>query len=105
MKRGSPWDNNGCKGSNREPCDECLQGTQSTQGVSMAIAAHRWLMTAPKAPMIREAFDPFPPGAGEVVVEVAGCGVCHTALGYFYDGVRTNHALPLVRGPVITGRV
>ena len=71
----------------------------------MAIAAHRWLMTAPKAPMIREAFDPFPPGAGDVVVEVAGCGVCHTDLGYFYDGVRTNHALPLVLGHEISGRV
>ena len=25
--------------------------------------------------------------AGEVIVEIAGCGVCHTDLGYFYDGV------------------
>ena len=27
--------------------------------------------------------------AGESLVEVAGCGVCHTDLGYFYDGVPT----------------
>ena len=27
------------------------------------------------------------PGPGEVIVEVAGCGVCHTDLGFFYDGV------------------
>ena len=26
-------------------------------------------------------------GAGDVLVKVAGCGVCHTDLGYFYDGV------------------
>ncbi len=71
----------------------------------MTVAAYRWLMTAPKAPMVREAFDPFPPGPGDVVVEVAGCGVCHTDLGYFYDGVRTNHALPLVLGHEISGRV
>ena len=71
----------------------------------MANAAHRWLMTAPGTPMIRETFDPFSPAAGEVVVEVAGCGVCHTDLGYFYDGVRTNHALPLVLGHEISGRV
>ncbi len=71
----------------------------------MTSAAYRWLMTAPKAPMVREAFDPFSPGAGDVVVEVAGCGVCHTDLGYFYDGVRTNHALPLVLGHEISGRV
>ena len=71
----------------------------------MTIAARRWLMTAPRTPMIRETFDPFSPGAGDVVVEVAGCGVCHTDLGYFYDGVRTNHALPLVLGHEISGRV
>jgi 6-hydroxycyclohex-1-ene-1-carbonyl-CoA dehydrogenase len=39
------------------------------------------------------------------VIEVAGCGVCHTDLGYFYDGVRTNHALPLTLGHEISGRV
>ena len=70
----------------------------------MTIAGHRWLMSAPKTPMIRESFDPSP-GDGDVVVEVAGCGVCHTDLGYFYDGVRTNHALPLVLGHEISGRV
>ena len=26
---------------------------------------------------------------GEVLVEVKGCGICHTDLGYFYDGVPT----------------
>ncbi len=45
------------------------------------------------------------PGAGEVVVAVAGCGVCHTDLGYFYDGVRTNHPLPLALGHEISGHV
>ena len=38
------------------------------------------------------------PGAGEVLVAVAGCGVCHTDLGFFYDGVPTRHALPLTLG-------
>ena len=33
--------------------------------------------------------------AGEVLVEVAGCGVCHTDLGYFYDGVPTVSKPPL----------
>ena len=45
------------------------------------------------------------PAAGEVVVEVAGCGVCHTDLGYLYDGVPTKHALPLCLGHEISGRV
>jgi 6-hydroxycyclohex-1-ene-1-carbonyl-CoA dehydrogenase len=33
------------------------------------------------------------PGVGEVIVEVAGCGVCHTDLGFYYDGVPTRQAL------------
>jgi len=45
------------------------------------------------------------PQAGQVVVEIAGCGVCHTDLGYYYDGVRTNRALPLTLGHEISGRV
>ena len=39
------------------------------------------------------------------VVEVAGCGVCHTDLGFLYDGVRTRHELPLTLGHEIAGRV
>jgi 6-hydroxycyclohex-1-ene-1-carbonyl-CoA dehydrogenase len=71
----------------------------------MSNAPYRWLMTAPREPMMKADFDPFPPSAGEVVVEVAGCGVCHTDLGYFYDGVRLNHELPLTLGHEISGRV
>jgi 6-hydroxycyclohex-1-ene-1-carbonyl-CoA dehydrogenase len=40
-----------------------------------------------------------------VVVEIAGCGVCHTDLGYYYDGVRTKHDLPLTLGHEISGHV
>jgi len=43
--------------------------------------------------------------AGEIVLEIAGCGVCHTDLGYLYDGVPTKHALPLCLGHEISGRV
>jgi 6-hydroxycyclohex-1-ene-1-carbonyl-CoA dehydrogenase len=67
--------------------------------------AHRWMMTALKAPLVRSSFDPFPLAAGDVAVEVAGCGVCHTDLGYYYDGVRLNHALPLTLGHEVSGRV
>jgi 6-hydroxycyclohex-1-ene-1-carbonyl-CoA dehydrogenase len=70
----------------------------------MSIDAHRWLMAAPGVPMVRGSFLASPQ-AGEVVVEIAGCGVCHTDLGYFYDGVRTNHPLPLALGHEISGRV
>jgi len=70
----------------------------------MSIQAHRWLMTAPKAPLVRAAFEASA-GPGEVVVAIAGCGVCHTDLGYYYDGVRTNMALPLALGHEISGHV
>jgi 6-hydroxycyclohex-1-ene-1-carbonyl-CoA dehydrogenase len=68
------------------------------------IEAHRWLMTAANAPLTRTAFRA-EPGPGEVVVQVAGCGVCHTDLGYLFDGVRTNQPLPLALGHEISGRV
>ncbi|MFH1421510.1 MAG: 6-hydroxycyclohex-1-ene-1-carbonyl-CoA dehydrogenase [Planctomycetota bacterium] len=42
---------------------------------------------------------------GEVLVEVKGCGVCHTDLGYFYDGVPTVVKPPLTLGHEISGVV
>jgi 6-hydroxycyclohex-1-ene-1-carbonyl-CoA dehydrogenase len=71
----------------------------------MAITAHRWLMTAVKAPLQRVDFDATPTAPAEVTVQIAGCGLCHTDLGYYYDGVRTNHPLPLALGHEIAGRV
>ena len=64
----------------------------------------RWVMTAVGAPfqMVPFAVDP---GVGEVAIAIAGCGVCHTDLGYLFDGVRTNHELPLALGHEISGRV
>ncbi len=70
----------------------------------MTIDAYRWLMTAPKTPFERVGFAAVA-GPGEVVVAVAGCGVCHTDLGYSVDGVRTNHPLPLALGHEVSGRV
>ena len=43
--------------------------------------------------------------AGEVLVEISGCGVCHTDLGYFYDGVPTVSKPPLTLGHEISGTV
>ena len=70
----------------------------------MSINGHRWQMTAVNAPLQRAVLHP-DPGPAEVVVAVAGCGVCHTDLGYLYDGVRTNHPLPLTLGHEVSGRV
>lgn len=42
---------------------------------------------------------------GEVLVEVAGCGVCHTDVGYFFDGVPTVSKPPLTLGHEVSGRI
>ncbi len=67
--------------------------------------ARRWQMVSQGEPLQMVEFEPAPPGPGEVVVEVAGCGVCHTDLGFYYDGVRTNQPLPLTLGHEISGVV
>ena len=43
--------------------------------------------------------------SGEALVEIAGCGVCHTDLGYFYNGVPTVTKPPLTLGHEISGTV
>jgi 6-hydroxycyclohex-1-ene-1-carbonyl-CoA dehydrogenase len=70
----------------------------------MQLHAIRWMMRERAAPLEAVEFQPRA-GTGEVVVEIAGCGVCHTDLGYLYDGVPTKHALPLCLGHEISGRV
>jgi 6-hydroxycyclohex-1-ene-1-carbonyl-CoA dehydrogenase len=45
------------------------------------------------------------PGPKEVLIEVAGCGVCHTDLGFYYEGVPTRHPFPLTLGHEIAGTV
>ncbi|UCC43573.1 MAG: 6-hydroxycyclohex-1-ene-1-carbonyl-CoA dehydrogenase [Candidatus Zixiibacteriota bacterium] len=42
---------------------------------------------------------------GEALVEIAGCGVCHTDLSFWHYGVPTRHELPLVLGHEISGTV
>ncbi len=42
---------------------------------------------------------------GTALIEVAGCGVCHTDLSFWHHGVPTHHPLPLVLGHEISGRV
>jgi 6-hydroxycyclohex-1-ene-1-carbonyl-CoA dehydrogenase len=69
------------------------------------VRSTRWLMTAKGRPFTAEEIETPAPGPDEVLIEVAGCGVCHTDLGYYYDGVRTKHDLPLTLGHEISGRV
>ena len=45
------------------------------------------------------------PGEGEVLVKVAACGVCHTDLGFLFDGIPVKSGLPLTLGHEISGVV
>jgi 6-hydroxycyclohex-1-ene-1-carbonyl-CoA dehydrogenase len=63
-----------------------------------------WIVEQPGQPMIWKARDE-QAGPDEVIVETAACGVCHTDLGFFYDGVPTRHSFPLTLGHEISGRV
>lgn len=45
------------------------------------------------------------PAAEEVLVRVAGCGVCHTDIGFWREGVATRAPLPLTLGHEISGTV
>ncbi len=71
----------------------------------MSYTVKRWEMRSGDEPLVETEVEAASLGEGEVLVEVAGCGVCHTDLGFYYDGVRTRHALPLTLGHEISGRV
>lgn len=71
----------------------------------MSYTVKRWEMRSGDEPLAETELTLNAPGEGQVLVEVAGCGVCHTDLGFYYDGVRTRHELPLVLGHEISGRV
>ncbi len=64
-----------------------------------------WEMTAVGAPMEPATRTVDALGEDQVLVQVAGCGVCHTDLGFRDDGVPTRHPLPLILGHEISGTV
>jgi 6-hydroxycyclohex-1-ene-1-carbonyl-CoA dehydrogenase len=63
-----------------------------------------WMAHRPAEPMARAEREETA-GAGEVLLRVAGCGVCHTDLAFFYDGVPTKRGFPLCLGHEVSGRV
>jgi 6-hydroxycyclohex-1-ene-1-carbonyl-CoA dehydrogenase len=67
--------------------------------------AYGFQLSAPNTPLQLCEFPVLDPGPEELVVQVAGCGVCHTDVGFAFDGVPTRHPLPLILGHEISGRV
>ncbi len=62
-------------------------------------------LNAGGAPLALEDVPVPEPAAHEVRVRVAGCGVCHTDIGFWRDGVPTRRELPLTLGHEISGVV
>jgi 6-hydroxycyclohex-1-ene-1-carbonyl-CoA dehydrogenase len=62
-----------------------------------------WMMVAPhRLEWFEEVLPAAPPG--HVTLEVVGCGVCHTDVGYLHGGIATAHRGPIVLGHEIIGR-
>ena len=62
------------------------------------------MLESPRAPLVPRERPLPPPGPGEILVEVAACGVCRTDL-HVVDGELDKPKLPLVPGHEIVGRV
>ncbi len=67
--------------------------------------AHGYRLITVGRPLERYELPALEPGPEEVVVQVAGCGICHTDVGFAVDGVPTRKTLPLALGHEISGRV
>jgi 6-hydroxycyclohex-1-ene-1-carbonyl-CoA dehydrogenase len=63
-----------------------------------------WAMTGVNEPVVEHEYEA-EPGEGEALVEVAGCGVCHTDISFLEMGVPTRMTPPLVLGHEISGTV
>ncbi|MGI9100993.1 MAG: 6-hydroxycyclohex-1-ene-1-carbonyl-CoA dehydrogenase [Terriglobales bacterium] len=70
----------------------------------LTVQAHGYRLVAPGQPLQACELS-LSPAADEVVVQVIGCGVCHTDVGFADGSVPTRHPLPIVLGHEIVGRV
>ncbi len=62
-------------------------------------------MTAKDKPFEKMVYQSAELKPDDALVEIAGCGVCHTDLSFWHYGVPTRHELPLVLGHEISGIV
>ncbi len=71
----------------------------------MTVRGYAWVLEAPKTPLVRVDRTWGDPPDGAVLLEVLGCGVCHTDLGFADGDVAPRAPLPLVLGHEVVGRV
>ena len=65
--------------------------------MSVVTGAYGFQLKAPGSPLERVELAPLEPVDDQVVVEVAGCGVCHTDIGF---AVGRQCAFPPITFPV-----
>ena len=71
----------------------------------MSTTIKQWQMVALNADFELAETSAPPLGEHEALIKIAGCGVCHTDLSFWHDGVRTKKELPLTLGHEISGVV
>ena len=71
----------------------------------MRIDGYGYFFTEPNEPLERRALKIGKIQPDEVVVKVAGCGLCRTDIGFWKGAVRTKQKLPLILGHEISGEV
>jgi 6-hydroxycyclohex-1-ene-1-carbonyl-CoA dehydrogenase len=73
--------------------------------MTAARSIEAWVMVEPGQPCARKEWPAQPLPAAEALVEVAGCGVCHTDISFLHLGVPTRSQPPLALGHEISGTV
>jgi 6-hydroxycyclohex-1-ene-1-carbonyl-CoA dehydrogenase len=69
------------------------------------IDGHAWVLEEAGKPLVKRSRRFEAPADGLALLEVVGCGVCHTDLGFADGGVAPVQKLPIVLGHEIVGRV
>jgi 6-hydroxycyclohex-1-ene-1-carbonyl-CoA dehydrogenase len=65
----------------------------------------QWQMTGLKEPLQLVEAEISGINSDEALIKIAGCGVCHTDISFWHDGVPTKHEIPLTLGHEIAGEV
>ncbi|MGZ6123665.1 MAG: 6-hydroxycyclohex-1-ene-1-carbonyl-CoA dehydrogenase [Myxococcales bacterium] len=68
-------------------------------------AALAYVLVHPGKPLVRERRVFAGPGPSQAMIQVIGCGLCHTDLGYARGEVPTRKNPPLILGHEVVGRV
>lgn len=71
----------------------------------LPVESFGYFLTKPKEPLEKKTFTIDKMENNEAVVKIAGCGLCHTDLGFLAGHVKTNAEPPLILGHEISGQV